>query len=49
MATINLTLFYYQSIKDDSIVEEKLRWYAEHYPSRGFPQYFKRIRKEGHV
>jgi putative transposase len=42
-------MFYYQSIKDDRIVEEKLRWYAEHYPSRGFPQYFKRIRKEGFI
>jgi len=42
-------MFYYQSIKDDSLVEAKLRWYAEHYPSRGFPQYFKRIRKEGYV
>jgi len=41
-------MFYYQSVMDDSIVEEKLRWYAEHYPSRGFPQYFKRIRKEGY-
>jgi len=41
-------MFYYQPIKDDSIVESKLRWYAEHYPSRGFPQYFKRIRKEGY-
>lgn len=46
---LDRSMFYYQSIKDDSIVEDKLRWYAEHYPSRGFPQYFQRIRKEGHL
>jgi putative transposase len=40
-------MFYYQSIKDDSVVEDKLRWYAERYPARGCPEYFKRIRKEG--
>jgi putative transposase len=24
-----------------------LRWYVEHYSARGFPEYFKRIRREG--
>jgi putative transposase len=42
-------MFYYKSIKDDSIVEDKLRCYVEHHPARGFPEYFKRIRKEGFV
>jgi len=42
-------MYYYQSTKDDSVVEDKLCWYAEHYPARGFPEYFKRIRKEGHI
>jgi putative transposase len=40
-------MFYYASIKDDTEVEEKLRWYSEKLPARGFPEYFKRIRKEG--
>ena len=42
-------MFYYSSSRDDSAVEAKLRWYAEHYPSRGFREYFQRIRKEGFV
>jgi putative transposase len=40
-------MFYYAPVKDDRIVEDKLRWYVEHYPARGFPEYFKRIRREG--
>jgi len=40
-------MYYYIPRKDDTDVEEKLRWYGEKYPSRGFPEYFKRIRKEG--
>lgn len=40
-------MFYYKSVKDDSEVEEKLRIYAEKLPTRGFPEYYKRIRKEG--
>lgn len=46
---IDRSLFYYDSVKDDSEVESKLRWYAEHFPTRGFPEYFKRIRKEGYA
>lgn len=42
-------MYYYESVKDDSEVEEKLRWYGENFPSRGFPEYFKRIRKEGFI
>ncbi len=41
--------YYYESEKDDSEVEAKLRWYAEKLPCRGFPEYYKRIRKEGLV
>jgi putative transposase len=42
-------MYYYDSVKDDSEVEAKLKWYAENLPTRGFPEYFKRIRKEGLV
>jgi putative transposase len=45
--TIDRSMYYYESVKDDTEVEEKLRWYAEKYPARGFPEYFKRIRREG--
>lgn len=40
-------MYYYTSVKDDSDVEAKLRWYGEKLPARGFPEYYKRIRKEG--
>lgn len=43
------TMYYYQSVKDDTEVENKLKWYAEQLPPRGFPEYFKRIRKEGFI
>lgn len=44
---LDRSMYYYSSVKDDSEVETKLQWYAEKYPSRGFPEYYKRIRKEG--
>lgn len=40
-------MYYYESVRDDSAVEAKLAWYGEKLPSRGFPEYFKRIRQEG--
>ena len=40
-------MYYYDSVKDDSEVEAKLRWYGENFPTRGFPEYYKRIRREG--
>src|SRR5690606_13362592 len=40
--------YYYQSIKDDTEVEGRLLYYAEKLPSRGCPEYTKRIRKEGY-
>ncbi len=44
---LDRSMFYYQSVKDDSEVEAKLKWYAENLPRRGLPEYYKRIRKEG--
>jgi putative transposase len=46
---INLhkSLWYYQRRKDDSAVIEKLRALAEAYPTRGFDDYFGKIRNEG--
>ncbi len=44
---LDRSMYYYISCRDDSEVESRLRWYGEHYPCRGFPEYFKRIRKEG--
>jgi putative transposase len=44
---LDRSMYYYASVKDDSAVESKLKWYAEKLPSRGFPEYYKRIRKEG--
>lgn len=41
-------MWYYTSVQDDSDVEERLRYYAEKLPSRGCPEYTKRIRREGH-
>jgi putative transposase len=40
-------MYYYQPVKDDSEVENKLREYGEKLPARGFPEYYKRIRREG--
>lgn len=42
-------MYYYESVKDDSEVENKLQEYAgsKLLQNRGFPEYFKRIRREG--
>lgn len=42
-------MYYYESVKDDSEVENKLRAFANDkvLQNRGFPEYFKRIRREG--
>jgi putative transposase len=40
-------MYYYESVKNDTEVEEKLRYYGEKLPARGFPEYYHRIRKEG--
>lgn len=40
--------YYYQYRKDDGVLEERLLYYAERLPTRGCPEYTKRIRKEGY-
>lgn len=45
--SLDRSMYYYQQVKDDSEVEEKLRMYGEKLPARGFPEYYKRIRREG--
>jgi putative transposase len=44
---LHKSLWYYQSRKDDSQVIEKLRALAERYPTRGFDDYYGKIRNEG--
>lgn len=41
--------YYYQSVKDDTAVIEKLNELAENKPARGFPYYYRRMRNEGFV
>jgi putative transposase len=41
-------MYYYRSVKDDSEVEQRLLYYAQKLPSRGCPEYVKRIRREGY-
>ena len=43
------SMWYYQSIKDDSEVIEKLTELAEKHPTRGFDCYFGRIRLQGYI
>jgi putative transposase len=45
----NKSMFYYKSVKDDSLVIAKLTELSEQKPNRGFPNYFNRIRNEGIV
>ena len=40
-------MWYYQSKKDDSSVIDKLNELAIQYPTRGFDEYFNKIRREG--
>ena len=44
---LNRSMFYYQSQKDDSQVENKLLQLAESKSTRGFEHYFGLIRNEG--
>src|SRR5690606_11156525 len=41
------SMWYYQSKKDDLQVIDKLTEMAENYPTRGFDEYYKKIRREG--
>ena len=40
-------MWYYRSRKDDSEVIDKLSVLAEQYPTRGFDEYYQKIRREG--
>jgi len=40
-------MWYYKTKKDDSLVIDKLKELAESKPTRGFDEYYKRIRREG--
>tara|TARA_R110000751_G_scaffold126574_4_gene228514 strand:+ start:18609 stop:18788 length:180 start_codon:yes stop_codon:yes gene_type:complete len=40
-------MWYYQSKKEDSEVIDKLTELAEAYPTRGFDEYYYKIRREG--
>lgn len=40
-------MFYYQTVKDDSLIIDKLNLLAESYPTRGFDTYYGKIRLEG--
>ncbi len=44
---IHRSRWYYQSKKDDQPVIDKLRAYADCYPTRGFDDYYGKIRNEG--
>lgn len=46
---IHRSRWYYQTKKNDQPVIEKLRAYAEAYPTRGFDDYYGKIRNEGLV
>jgi len=41
------SMWYYRSRKDDSEVIDKLSVLAEQYPTRGFDEYYQKIRREG--
>ena len=41
------SMWYYQTKKDDSLVIDKLSELAESYPTRGFDEYYNKIRREG--
>lgn len=40
-------MWYYKSTKDDSLTIDKLNDLAERYPTRGFDEYYSKIRNEG--
>lgn len=44
---ITRSMWYYQSCKDDSMVENKLQELSEKLPTKGFWEYYGRIRNEG--
>ena len=44
---LSRSMWYYQSKMDDSDVIDKLTELAEAYPTRGFDEYYYKIRREG--
>ena len=44
---LHRSMWYYQSKKDDQVVIDKLSQLAEQLPTRGFDEYYGRIRQEG--
>lgn len=46
---LSKSMYYYQTVKDDSAIIDKLNELAEDKPRRGFPYFFGRIRNEGHI
>lgn len=47
MIDLTRSMWYYQHKKDDSLVIDKLSELAESHPTRGFDEYYKKIRREG--
>lgn len=47
--SLDRSMWYYKSRRDDTQVEDRLRYYAEKLPTRGCPEYTKRIRKDGYM
>lgn len=46
---IQKSVFYYESVKDDTMIIEKLQEICELKPTRGFPYFFNRLRNEGYL
>ena len=46
VVSLHRSVWYYQTHKDDSAVIAKLQSYAEQYPTRGFDDYYGKIRNE---
>ncbi len=44
---LHKSMWYYSTKKDDGPVINKLNELAEHHPTRGFDDYFNRLRNEG--
>lgn len=47
VVNLHRSMWYYKSKKDDSEVIDKLNELAEQLPTRGFDEYYERIRKQG--